>query len=60
MSLAKRPTSTRTSATKTGSPAVRLRVLADSVIAMGPGNAHLLKAVHANGSISAAAAALWG
>jgi molybdate transport system regulatory protein len=34
---------------------IRLRVLADSVIAMGPGKADLLEAIAATGSISAAA-----
>lgn len=36
-------------------PRVRLRVLADSSVAMGPGKADLLDAIAATGSISAAA-----
>ena len=36
-------------------PRVRVRVLADSLVAMGPGKADLLDAIASTGSISAAA-----
>lgn len=39
----------------TGASRIRMRVLTDSVIAMGPGKADLLAAIEATGSISAAA-----
>ena len=38
-----------------GQPKVRVRVLSDSLIAIGPGKADLLEAIHRTGSISAAA-----
>ncbi|MCK9385442.1 MAG: LysR family transcriptional regulator [Nevskia sp.] len=40
------------------SHSTRLRLLADEQIAMGPGKASLLEAIHRTGSISAAAKAL--
>jgi molybdate transport system regulatory protein len=58
MSPAKRRTTRPTPAPNANTPAVRLRVLADSVIAMGPGKADLLEAIEAHGSISAAARAM--
>ncbi|MGV3707513.1 MAG: winged helix-turn-helix domain-containing protein [Gemmatimonas sp.] len=41
-----------------GAPRVGIRILANSVIAMGPGKADLLDAIAATGSISAAARAM--
>lgn len=39
-------------------PSIRIRVLADSVVAMGPGKADLLNAIDTHGSISAAGRAM--
>jgi molybdate transport system regulatory protein len=40
------------------SPRIRVRVLADSIVAIGPGKADLLDAIAETGSISAAARAM--
>ncbi len=45
-------------ATAAAAPRVRVRVLADSFIAMGPGKADLLEAIATTGSIAAAARAM--
>jgi molybdate transport system regulatory protein len=53
-----RPVSSPRVLSHPATPTVRVRVLADSVIAMGPGKADLLEAIAAHGSISAAARAM--
>ena len=47
--------STKPARNSGGSSSVGVRILVNSLIAMGPGKANLLEAIHRSGSISAAA-----